>query len=170
MSTNNYLACFAASLFSFYNLFLLSSLNVIGVDFIADFHLTTASLGLLASYDLWGNAVGFIPIGLLLDRYPVKNVGLSLLSLAVIATLGMATASSFSIICLMRFFQGLASATSLLITMRLGSTLFEKKANIVIGLMIVVALSGGIAGNSIFAHITQIVGWRKGLLIQVLSV
>lgn len=164
-STKKYLACFAASLFSFYNLFLLSSLNVIGVNFISDFHLTTASLGLLSSYDLWGNAIGFIPIGLLLDRYPVKNIGLSLLSLAIIATLGMSIATSFSMICLMRFFQGLASATSLLITMRLGSTLFDKKANITIGLMIVVAFSGGIAGNNIFAHIVQHFGWRHALLI-----
>lgn len=164
-STKRYLACFAASLFSFYNLFLLSSLNVIGVNFIADFHLTTTSLGLLSSYDLWGNAIGFIPIGLLLDKYPVKNIGLCLLGLAIIATSGMAIATSFSMICLMRFFQGLASATSLLITMRLGSTLFEKKANMTIGLMIVVALSGGIVGNSIFAHIVQHFGWRNSLWI-----
>ncbi len=135
------------------------------MNFLSDFHLTTKSLGLLSSYDLWGNAIGFIPIGLLLDRYSVKNIGLCLLSLAIMATLGMATATSFDIICLMRFFQGLASAASLLITMRLGSTLFDQKANIAIGLMIVIALSGGMAGNSLFAHIVHHFGWRHALLI-----
>lgn len=157
------LACLAAALFSFYNIFLLSLVNVISADLIKTFHISTASLGFLSSCDLWANAMGFIPIGILLDSYSVRRVGLSMLSIAIIATLIMSVTNSFAITCAMRFLQGLASATSLLITMRLGSKMFEKNVNIVVGMMITLALSGGIMGNSIFAQITHMIGWRYAL-------
>jgi MFS family permease len=60
----------ASTLFSFYNLMLFSIMNVLGMYLMHDLQLTSANIGLLGSWDLWGNVIGFLPIGMLLDRYP----------------------------------------------------------------------------------------------------
>lgn len=128
-----------------------------------DLSLSTGELGFLSSWDLWGNVLGFLPIGILLDRIPARYVGLTCLSIAIIATLGMAWTDQFIILCFLRFLQGIASSASLLITMRLGSSLFPLHANRSIGLMIFLALSGGIVGNSGFAFLTEQMSWQHAL-------
>jgi MFS family permease len=155
----------ASSLFSFYNLTLFSMMNVLSIYLTRDYHFTQSSIGFLSSWDLWGNVIGFIPIGLLLDRYPIRCVGLTLLSLAIIATLGIAFTQQLWLLCCLRFLQGIASAGSLLILMRLGTHLFPEHTNKTIGLMIVIALSGGIAGNSLFAYFATWLGLQAGLLM-----
>jgi len=155
----------SASLFSFFNLMLFSLMNVLGVYLIRDIHLQAASLGFLASWDLWGNVIGFIPIGILLDRYPIRRIAITLFSIAILATIALAYTKSLWILCLLRFLQGLASASSLLILMRIGTALVPGHANKVIGLMIFFALAGGIAGNVLFARMAAIIGWQHALLM-----
>lgn len=159
------LLLFSASLFSFFNLMLFSLMNVLGVYLAKDFSYTTTQVGQMASWDLVGNIAGFIPIGLLLDRIPVRRIGLTLLGVAIVATMLMAITSNYKIFCLLRFLQGLASAGSLLITMRLGSSVFRDRANTTIGVMIFIALCGGIFGNTGFSFIAKLFGWQTGLMM-----
>ncbi|MBA3537576.1 MAG: MFS transporter [Tatlockia sp.] len=154
----------AASLFSFFNLIVFSLYNVLGVYLLRDIAISPLQLSFLSSWDLWGNVLGFIPIGILLDRFNSRYIGLTLLSLAIISTAAMAYASTLWMFCLLRFLQGLASAGSLLLIMRMGATLFPKSPNKTIGWMIFIALSGGIVGNSLFAELALNLGWRQGLL------
>jgi MFS family permease len=160
-----FLGCFAASLFSFFNLFLFSLMNVLGTYLLQEKIVTPIVLGFLSSWDLWGNVLGFIPVGILIDRYGSRCIGLNLFALAILATFIMSLTKNLPTLCLMRFFQGLASSGSLLITMRLGSNLFPHRGNITIGCMIMLALSGGMAGNTFFAWISSLIGWQHGLKV-----
>jgi len=106
-----------------------------------------------------------LPVGILLDRYPIKRIGLIFFCIAILATLLMSYVENFWLLCLLRFLQGLASSASLLIIMRLGNSLFSRNVNRNIGLMILLALSGGIAGNSVFAYLALKTSWQTGLII-----
>jgi MFS family permease len=155
----------AASLFSFYNLIVFSLMNVLSVYLIQDRGFSPQSIGFMSSFDLWGNVLGFIPIGILLDRYPIRYLACPLLSLAIISTIGMAFVENLAILCLLRFLQGLASASSLLVLMRVGTELYPNHSNKTIGLMILLALSGGIVGNSFFAFLASRLGWQCALIL-----
>lgn len=157
-------ACLAAGLFSFYNLFQLSAFNVISNHLLADFQLTTVKLGFLSSCFLWANALGLIPMGLLLDRYCVRKVGLCFLSLTCIASLIIGLAHTFSVILLMRFLQGLASAASLLIGMRIATQGFAQQAHLAVGFIVALALSGGLISNYGFNYLVNLIGWQQALL------
>lgn len=162
-----YLISLSAALFSFYNLFLLSFMNVSAPYLMRNLHLNAASFGVLTSYNLWGNMLGLLPIGLLLDKCAVKIIGLTLLGLTIVATFVMTQTQSLTIMSLMRFIQGVSSAGSLLITTRIGTTLSHKHAQTILGVMIAIALSGGVAGNYVFAHWMLHFGWHHALQFTV---
>lgn len=160
-----YLACLATGLFSFYNLLQLAIFNVISNQLLTDFQLSTTQLGFLSSCFLWANALGLIPIGLLLDRYNVRRIALSFLSLTSLASLIIGCSHSLLIMALMRSLQGLASAASLLTSMRLAIRWFDKKPHLAVGFIVVLALCGGIVGNYGFSYLLTFLNWRTGLII-----
>lgn len=160
-----YLACLAAGLFSFYNLFQLSLFNVISGHLLVALRLTTTELGLFSGCFLLANAIGLVPIGLMLDRGLMRKVALFFLTLTACASFVIAISSSLLLSCLMRFFQGLASAASLLICIRVVNSYFAKNTNLMLGALIALALSGGIFGNFVFASVVHYIGWQSGLYI-----
>lgn len=162
---NRYVACFAAALFSFYDIFQLSLFNSTAADFSATFYLSSTTLGLLSSSFVWANALSLIPIGFLIDKYSVRPLAIIFLSLSIIACFIIAHSHSWKIIMVMRFIQGLASATSLLTCMRMAIRWFGNRANTAIGLMVTFALMGGIFGNNVFINIVRDVGWRYSFIL-----
>jgi MFS family permease len=159
-----YLVCFAAALFSFYDLFQLSLFNVLNAQLLNHFQITPVTLGILSSCFLWGNAFGLIPVGFLLDYGYLRKTAFTLLGLSIIGSLVFAFSDSLSLAMVARFIQGFASAASLLICMRMGIHWFKEKANFAIGWMIVIALSGGIFGNSIYAYMMKFLDYQQGLI------
>lgn len=167
MKTNRYntfALCLAASCFSFYNLMIFTLMNVLSVYLINDLKFTSAQVGIIGSWDLWGNVLGFIPIGMLLDRISMRRIGILLLSVAICATAVMSLATEMWQFSVLRCLQGVVSAGSLLLMMRVGTNLSHHHINKVIGLMILVAITGGIAGNSLFAFLAINFGWQSALL------
>lgn len=157
---SGHLACLSAALFSFYDLLLFSLFNIIAKDLKDSFHLNNVQLGSFSSSYLIANAIGLIIIGILLDKYSLRKISCFFLSLCSFACFILATTHSLHIAVAMRFIQGLASANSLLITTRMPILWFPKKAAWMTGLMMAIALSGGIVGNTAFNSIIQNFGWR----------
>jgi MFS family permease len=160
-----YFACFAATIFSFYDLFQLSLMNSTAAGLAITYHLSSATLGLLTSAYLWANALGLIPIGILIDKFSVRPVAIFFISLSTLACFGIAYSHSWKIVMLMRFMQGLTSATSLLTCMRMAIRWFDKRANTAVGIMVMIALSGGIFGNDLFITVVHNIGWRQSFMI-----
>ncbi len=160
------LACVAAALFSFYDLFELSLFNRLNPAIQTQFHLTPESIGMLSSCFLWANALGLIPVGLLLDRGHLrKTVGL-LLSLSVAGNAVFLFSHTLWLAMVARSFQGFASAASLLVCMRLAIRWYKEKANAAIGWMIAIALSGGIFANFTDTWLTPI--WMGSIILIIL--
>ena len=160
------LACLAAALFSFYDLFELSLFNRLNPAVQTQFHLTPESVGILSSCFLWANALGLIPVGLLLDRGHLrKTVGI-LLSLSVAGNAVFLFSHTLWLAMIARSLQGFASAASLLVCMRLAIRWYKEKANAAIGWMIAIALSGGIFANFTDTWLTPI--WIGSIILIIL--
>jgi MFS family permease len=160
-----YIACFAAAMFSFYDLFQLSLMNSTAAGLSTTFHLSSTTLGMLTSSYLWANALGLIPIGMLIDKYTVRPVAIFFIALSTLACFFIAYSHSWKMIMLMRFVQGLTSATSMLTCMRMAIRWFDKHANTAIGIMIMFALCGGIFGNDIFTTVVHYFGWQQSFIV-----
>ena len=160
-----YLACFAASLFSFYDLFQLSVLNSISMPLLQHFHLSTGQLGMFASVFLLANVLGLLFLGSLIDRYSVRNIALVFLSLSVLASFGFAYSNSLLLDIVCRSLQGLASAASLLICIRTTTQWFKNNSNLALGVGIAIAIMGGVIGNLAFTNLVLEYGWRNSMVL-----
>lgn len=160
-----YLACLAAGLFSFYNLFQFSLFNVLAEHLAHEFHLNGPQFGLFSSVYLLANTLSLIPMGILLDRYSLRRVVLIFVSLDVMACFVIAYSHSLTLDVLMRILQGVASTLSLLTSTRLAIRWFPEKAATAVGVLIALALSGGIFANTLFAKWVTSYQWREALVI-----
>ena len=161
-----YLACFSAALFSFYNLLQISVFNVISVNLLATFHLSYTQLGLISAVYLLANMMGIIPGGILIDTYSPRLIALLMSALDISASFVIAESSWLSLIILMRFFQGLASAISLLTCTRFAARWFPAQAGTAVGFMVAFALLGGVFANTLFAKMAIVWGWRHAMLFN----
>lgn len=158
-----FLACFSAGIFSFYNLFQFSLFNIISPKLLIDFHLTNVQLGIFSSVYLLANTLWLIPGGMLINKYSARTMALVFVLLEIIASFFLAISACLWLSISMRFLQGLASAMSLLISIRLASSWFPKTPATAIGIVGGFALAGGIFGNMGFAKAVALWGWRNGL-------
>ena len=163
-----YLVCFAACLFSFFNLFQFSLFNTISAELLRDLSLSSAKLGLLSGIYLAANALWLLPGGLLLDRFSVRKIALSFMALVFISCYLIAQSHSFFVIGFARLCQGTASGMSLLILARLTSLWFPHAKATAIGIAASLALAGGMFGNIGFMIIVNQRGWRAAMIIAAL--
>ncbi len=163
-----YLACFSAGLFSFFNLSQLTLFNVINPDLLSGFNLNSAQLGFFSASYLFANALGLIPAGILLDNYSLRRVGLFFMGMTVIATAILAESRSLPICVTMRIIQGLGSAMSLQISLRIVTMWFPHRLGFATGLIIAFALSGGIFGDRVFTVLMHSINWHETILVSAL--
>lgn len=161
-----FLACFSAGLFSFYNLFQLSAFNSISINLITEFQLTSFQLGLFSAIYLAANTFWLLPGGIMLDKYSLRKVVLLTMTLDIAASLIIASSYWLTLSLCMRFIQGLASAMSLLTSMRLATHWYPTSPATAVGIVVAFALTGGIAANSFFPIMINAVGWRNALTIS----
>lgn len=163
-----YLCCFAACLFSFYDIFQFSLFNSIGPEILTSLNLNTTQLGILSSYNLFANAIGLIPAGLILDRFSVRKTALSFMVLAVSSSFIIALSNSFNLDCVARVLQGFASAISLLTITRITTIWFPHNKASAMSISIALALCGGLFGNYGLMIIIHHYGWRHSMIISAL--
>ena len=161
-----YLACFSASLFSFYNLFQLTLFNTISADLLKAFKLNSTQLGIFSSTYLLANTLWLIPAGMIIDNYSPRRLVLLFITIDIVACFTMAQSNSLIIDTIMRFLQGMASAMSLLTTTRFAIKCFPKNSATAVGCMIAFALSGGMFANYFSANIIKWWHWRIALQID----
>lgn len=161
-----YLACLSAGLFSFYDVFQLSLFNVISKNLITSFSLTHFSLGLFSASFLLANAIWLIPGGFILDNKSPRLIGIIFFSCAICATYILAISNNILICTLARTLQGVASAMSLLLCIRIATMWFTNAKGLAIGSMLAMASLGGVSANYIMPSIIIAVGWRHALALS----
>ncbi|MES2998077.1 MAG: MFS transporter [Pseudomonadota bacterium] len=162
-----WVVCFAAALFFFYEFIQMNMFNAISADLMRDFSLQATKLGKLSAYYFYANLV-FLPIaGALLDRFSTRLIILSALLLCVLGIAGFATIHSFFLACLFRFMSGIGSAFCFLSSIRLASRWFPaKQMALVTGLIVTMAMLGGMVAQTPLTILAQSLGWRDTLLLD----
>lgn len=162
-----WIVCLSAALFFFYEFIQMNMFNAISADLMRAFSLHATELGKLSAYYFYANLL-FLPIaGALLDRFSTRKIILSALLLCVIGIAGFATTHSFFLSCIFRFMSGIGSAFCFLSSIRLASRWFSaKKMALVTGLIVTMAMMGGMVAQTPLTLLNQALGWRYTLLLD----
>lgn len=162
-----WLATLAAALFFFYEFIQLNLFNAIDVQLMHDFQLNAYQLGQLASMYFYGNALLIIPAGILLDRFSTKRILLFAVTLCTIVTFAFALSSAYLVVATARFLIGSGAAFCFLSCIRIASRWFPaNRMAFVTGIIITMAMLGGLVAQTPLAILSKLIGWRAAILLD----
>lgn len=157
----------AASLFFFYEFIQMNFFNAINAQLMAAFHLNAPELGQLASMYFYANALCLFPAGILLDRYSTKKLLLVAVALCTVGTFIFGLSTTYFYAAAGRFLVGMGASFCFLSCIRLASRWFPPaKMAFVTGIVVTMAMLGGLVAQTPFALLTSYVGWREAVLLN----
>ncbi|OJA00705.1 MFS transporter, partial [Rickettsiella grylli] len=162
-----WIVCFSAALFFFYEFIQMNMFNAISADLMRAFSLNATGLGKLSAYYFYANLL-FLPVaGTLLDRFSTRKIILFSLLLCIIGIATFAMTHSFFLAALFRFMSGIGSAFCFLSSIRLASRWFPaENMALVSGLIVTMAMLGGMVAQTPLTLLVEFVGWRYALLFD----
>lgn len=156
-----------AALFFFYEFIQLNIFNAIDTQLMQAFQLNAAQLGQLSSMYFYANALFLFPAGTLLDRYSTKKLLLAAVAVCTAGTFIFGLAQTYMIAAIGRGMVGLGAAFCFLSCMRLATRWFPaRKMALVTGLVVTMAMLGGLVAQTPFQILSDYVGWRNAILID----
>lgn len=151
----------AASLFFFYEFIQMNFFNAINSQLMATFNLNAPQLGKLASVYFYANALCLFPAGILLDRFSTKKLLLFAVTLCTVGTFIFGWAVSYFYAAFGRFLVGMGASFCFLSCIRLASRWFPpSKMAFVTGIVVTMAMTGGLVAQTPFALLSSYIGWR----------
>jgi len=166
-SALGWLVTLTASLFFFYEFIQLNLFNAINEQLMQAFHLNAEQLGGLAATYFYGNALCLFPAGLLLDRFSTKKLLLFAVALCTVGTFTFALADQYMTAAIGRFFVGVGASFCFLSCIRLASRWFPpRRMALVTGVVVTMAMLGGLIAQTPLAKLTEMVGWRNAVMID----
>jgi MFS family permease len=162
-----WVVCFSAALFFFFIFIQINMFNAVDPYLIASFHVNAEQLGQISAGYFYGNVTCLLFAGVLLDRFSTRRVILVTMTMSVIGALGFALSHSFWQALSFRVLIGFGGAFCFLCCVRLVSRWFPpRKMAFVIGLIVTVAMMGGMVAQTPMTVLTHAVGWRHALLMD----
>ncbi len=156
-----------ASLFFFYVFIQLNLFNAIDVQLMQAFHLDAPQLGQLSSMFFYANTLFLFPAGVLLDRYSTKKILLTAVLFATIGTLIFGLAETYLTAAIGRFLVGTGAAFCFLSCIRIATRWFPPaKMALVTGVVVTMAMLGGLVAQTPLAVLSHTVGWRQAVLMD----
>ena len=166
--SRNYLpwiSCFSAALFFFYEFIQANMFNSIAQDVMRDLHIQAGLYGWLSSVYYTSNVIFLFPAGIILDRFSTKKIILVAMILCVGGTFVFSMASNFHLALICRFLTGIGSAFCFLSCVRLATRWFPAdKMALVTGLLVTMAMTGGMVSQWPLTLLVEHVGWRMAIV------
>jgi MFS family permease len=159
---------FTASLFFFYEFIQMNLFNAINEQLREAYHLDAVQIGQLFSMYFYANFLCLFPAGNLLDRFSTKKLLMLAISLCTLGTFLFTIASVYWVAALGRFMVGAGASFCFLSCIRIASRWFSPhKMAFVTGVVVTMAMLGGLVAQTPFALLTEYLGsWRQALLID----
>lgn len=162
-----WLVCLSAAMFFFYEFIQMGMFNSISADLMRDFAINATQLGNLSATYFYADVIFLLIAGVILDRFPVRTVVLSAMILCIGATLVFALTTSLTIAAIMHFISGIGNAFCFLSCIKLSSRWFSsQRLALVIGLIITIAMAGGVFAQTPLTLLAQTLGWRHAVLVD----
>lgn len=161
-----WLVVFSAALFFFYEFIQMQMFNAISHSLLAEFHISATTLGYVSSSYFLADVIFLFPAGMLLDRFSARKVILTAMWICVLSTALLARSHSIGLVALCHFAAGIGNAFCFLSCIRLASHWFpNRQMALVVGLIVTMAMLGGVVAQTPLAWLTAQVGWRDALMI-----
>jgi len=165
-----WIVCLVASLFFFFEFIQLNIFNAIGPSLTQAFHIDGRILATISDKYFLANILFLFPAGMILDRVSTRKIILIGLLVSVLCTYGFAIAHSVWEMKLYRFITGVAGSFCFLSAVRLTSRWFEpKRMALVVGLVVTLAMVGGMVAQTPLAILIKLLGWRRTIMIDASS-
>lgn len=160
-----WIVCISASLFFFYEFIQGNMFASIGEALMADFHIQASTMSTLSSVYYLSNVLFLFISAAILDRYSAKRTIVIAMALCVIGTIIMALTHSYIIAIACRFITGIGSAFCFLGPVRIASRWFPpNQMALVTGVIVTIAMAGGMAAQTPLTILAEHHGWRHSLL------
>lgn len=162
-----WIVVFSSALFFLFVFIQLSMFNALDPFLIKAFKLNAVSLGQLSSTYFYGDVAFLFVAGILLDRFSTRKLLLITMGLAVVSTLGFALSHNFWQAAVWRTITGITAAFCLLSSVQLASRWFPpQRMALVIGLVVTMAMIGGMIAQAPFTWAAHHFGWREAMYIN----
>lgn len=162
-----WIVVFSGALFFFYDFIQLNMFNALNAPLIREFHVSALQLGQLSAYYFYAVIPLLFPAGIILDRVSTKRIIVAAMSLMTLGTLLFSIAQTFWVTELCRFLTGIGGTFCLLSAVRLASRWFPpRRMALVIGLIVTMAMTGGVIAQTPLTWLTEQIGWRHTLLVD----
>lgn len=162
-----WIVVFSGALFFFYDFIQLNMFSALNTPLIVQFRVSALQLGQLSAYYFYAIIPLLFPAGILLDRVSTRKIILSAMSLMVGSTFLFATAKTFWLTEVCRFMTGIGGTFCLLSAVRLATNWFPpRRMALVIGLIVTMAMTGGVIAQTPLTWLTDVVGWRHAMLVD----
>lgn len=164
-----WLVVFSAALFFFYEFIQMHMFNAISPDLISDFHISATTLGYVSASYFYADVLFLFPAGILLDRISSKKIILTAMLICVVSTALFSRSSSIVIVFLCHFAAGIGNAFCFLSCIRIAAHWFpNRQMALVIGLIVTMAMLGGVVAQTPLTWLVNAVGWRNALLFTAI--
>lgn len=170
LTKNPWIVCLAAAGFFLYQYVQLTNFNVLKPDLSAAFNASSAEISLVSSMYFYGTILFLIPAGILLDNLSTRSIILIAMLLSLIGLGLFISAESIYMAALGRFIVGVSGGPfCFLSTMRLASRWFpENRLAYITGIIVAVAMLGGIIAQAPFLILVETLGWRAAMYLNLL--
>jgi sugar phosphate permease len=160
-----WLVCLSAALFFFYEFIQMGMFNSISQELMQDFSINAGQLGYLSATYFYADVIFLFFAGILVDRVSIRFIILSAMVMVVLATILFAYSHSFQLAAFSHFVSGIGNAFCFLSCIKLATRWFSsRRLAFVIGIIITIAMLGGVVAQTPFALLAQAWGWRTAVL------
>lgn len=164
-----WIVVFAASLFFFYVFIQLNMFNAINPALMTTFNVGPNVTGNLSAYYFYADVIFLFPAGIILDRVSTRKLVAAAMAITVLATLLFSFSTSIWQASLCRFAIGAAGAFCLLSAVRIATRWFPpQRLALIIGLIVTLAMMGGLVAQTPLTLLTDHFGWRHAMLFDAL--
>lgn len=165
------LVVFSASLFFFFEFLQMNMFNALDPSLYRTFHLTNSTqLGQLSACFMYSMVLFLFPAGILLDRFSTKKVILTAMFSCITFVFLFSFTKTLGQGEICRLMTGIGDAFCLLACVRLASRWFSPKhMALVIGLVVTLAMIGGMVAQTPLTELTKMVGWRLALRFDAIG-
>jgi len=169
-SARSWLVVFTAGAFFFYSFI---QMTLFSTDAMKEYFMERLSLGDTAAFGnfagtfLYGTVIFLIPIGLLLDKVPVKTLILAMIALVVACVFGLTFTTNVYVAMVLRFVTGMAHCVAFMAPFRLAPRWFpSRQLALVAGLLVTFAVFGGWVSLTPMLALISAVGGHTAMLIN----
>lgn len=156
-----------AALYFFFVFLQLNVFNALSPSLMQAFQMSADQLGELSTAYFYTSVLFLIPAGTLLDRFSTKRIILTCICISIVATVWFAFATQLWEAWVARLLVGTVGAFGLLSGVRLATRWFEpRQMALVVGLIVTMAMIGGMLAQTPLTIITDRDGWRHALMLD----